>query len=171
MARKAREKSTTGKYVLMLRGTESDLFSEKETRDLFAETVSEYLKDDLYGIRFFDDKTVMLVNESQRGIGMDLKPVLIRFARTYNKVTGNNGRVFADRFKSIPVEDADFEKDCVDFLNGKNKKNPFESSLKKRTVPKKQEIKKAEKPTEKTEPKTEAKPTQKRRNDMPTWLL
>lgn len=169
MARKAREKSITGKYVIMLRGTESDLFSGKETRDLFAETVSEYLKDGLCGIRFFDDKTVMLAKESEKGIGMDLKPVLIRFARAYNKVMENNGKVFADRFKSIPVENADFEKECVDFLNGKNEKNPFESSGEKRTE--KKTVKKAEKPTAKPAPKAEEKPVQKRRNDMPTWLL
>lgn len=167
MARKARVKSSTGKYIILLRGIEDSIFRSKKSKDLFSQTAKEYLGKNMLGIRFFADSVVIFAKESDKGISMDLKPVLIKFARAYNKDRDVQGKVFADRFKSLPVEDLEFEKQCVDYIKVKRVKNPFE--------PKMGRAKKTDKPVEnkpaQTEPEPEIKPIPKKRNDMPTWLL
>ncbi len=192
MARKAREKSKTGKYIVMLKGIEDTIFKSKKTQEVFKELVENVFGKGLLGIRFFNDRVVMALKESKAGIGMDMKPILISFARTLNRNNGEKGKVFADRFKSIPLEDKDFEAKCMAYINRETTKDPFAP---KRTVaPKKAEPKaKAapKKPAEKkatpkkAEPKAQVKkvtpPAPKaeevkkeetrKRNNLPTWLL
>lgn len=127
MARKAREKSSTGKYAIMLKGTEENLFKSKSVRDLFMEYANKGFENRMLGIRFTADRAVMLVKESEKGISADMKPITISFARAYNKDRGGDGKVFADRFKSLPVETAEFEADCTAFIGGNNAKDPFET--------------------------------------------
>ncbi len=178
MARKARVKSSTGKYIILLRGMEDTIFRTKKTKDLFSETVTEYLGKNMLGIRFFADRVVILAKESNSGIAMDLKPVLIKFARAYNRERGADGKVFMDRFKSLPVEDKEFEAQCKDFVDGGKVKDPFEAKVVRPATPKKETAKPAPKKVEKPvvkkpepKPEPEVKPAPKKRNDMPTWLL
>ena len=178
MARKARVKSSTGKYIILLRGMEDTIFRTKKIKDMFNETVTEYLGKNMLGIRFFADRVVIFAKESKNGIAMDLKPVLIKFARAYNKERGVDGKVFMDRFKSLPVEDKEFEKQCKDFVDGEKVKDPFETKTVRAATPKKEAVKpapkKAEKPAPKKpepKPEPEVKPAPKKRNEMPTWLL
>lgn len=178
MARKARVKSSTGKYIILLRGMEDTIFRTKKIKDMFNETVTEYLGKNMLGIRFFADRVVIFAKESKNGIAMDLKPVLIKFARAYNKERGVEGKVFMDRFKSLPVEDKEFEKQCKDFVDGEKVKDPFETKTVRAVTPKKEAVKpapkKAEKPASKKpepKPEPEVKPAPKKRNEMPTWLL
>ncbi len=178
MARKARVKSSTGKYIILLRGMEDTIFRTKKIKDMFNETVTEYLGKNMLGIRFFADRVVVFARESKNGIAMDLKPVLIKFARAYNKERGVDGKVFMDRFKSLPVEDKEFEKQCKDFVDGEKVKDPFEAKTVRAATPKKEAVKavpkKAEKPVPKKpepKPEPEVKPAPKKRNEMPTWLL
>ena len=178
MARKARVKSSTGKYIILLRGMEDTIFRTKRIKDMFNETVTEYLGKNMLGIRFFSDRVVIFAKASKNGIAMDLKPVLIKFARAYNRDRGADGKVFMDRFKSLPVEDKEFEKQCEDFVEGAKVKDPFEAKVVRAAAPKKEvakaEPKKAAKPAPKKpepKPEPEVKPAPKKRNDMPTWLL
>ena len=178
MARKARVKSSTGKYIILLRGMEDTIFRTKRIKDMFNETVTEYLGKNMLGIRFFADRVVIFAKESKNGIAMDLKPVLIKFARAYNRDRGADGKVFMDRFKSLPVEDKEFEKQCKDFVEGAKVKDPFVAKVVRAAAPKKEvakaEPKKAAKPAPKKpepKPEPEVKPAPKKRNDMPTWLL
>ncbi len=170
MARKARVKSSTGKYIILLRGMEDTIFRTKKIKDMFNETVTEYLGKNMLGIRFFADRVVILAKESKSGIAMDLKPVLIKFARAYNKERGVDGKVFMDRFKSLPVEDKEFENQCKDFVGGAKVKDPFETKTVRVATPKKETEKPAPKKPE-PKPEPEVKPVPKKRNDMPTWLL
>lgn len=178
MARKARVKSSTGKYIILLRGMEDTIFRTKRIKDMFNETVTEYLGKNMLGIRFFADRVVIFAKESKNGISMDLKPVLIKFARAYNRDRGADGKVFMDRFKSLPVEDKEFEKQCKDFVDGEKVKDPFEVKVVRPATPKKETAKPAPKKVAKPAPKKpepkpepEVKPAPKKRNDMPTWLL
>lgn len=178
MARKARVKSSTGKYIILLRGMEDTIFRTKKTKDMFNETIESYLGKNMLGIRFFADRVVMLAKESKNGIAMDLKPVLIKFARAYNRERGIDGKVFMDRFKSLPVEDKEFEEQCKDYVSGLKVKDPFEVKVERLATPKtetaKPAPKKVAKPVEKKpepKPEPEVKPAPKKRNDMPTWLL
>lgn len=173
MARKAREKSSTGKYILMLKGIESNLFRSKKNKEKFSELVSGKFGENLFGIRFFCDKAVMVLKESDKGIGLDMKPILISFARAYNRDGETDGKVFADRFKSIPIEDDAFMAECMAYINGEKVKDPFAQ----KTDGKVQTPKPKTAPKPKAEPKPEKEPEPvvyekpKRKNDMPTWLL
>lgn len=178
MARKARVKSSTGKYIILLRGMEDNIFRTKKTKDIFNETIEGYLGKNMLGIRFFNDRVVIFAKESKSGIAMDLKPVLIKFARAYNRERGVDGKVFMDRFKSLPVEDKEFEAQCKDYVGGAKVKDPFEVKASRPVTPKKEAAKptpkKVAKPVEKKpepKPEPEVKPAPKKRNDMPTWLL
>ena len=105
----------------------------------------------VYDIKFKNDSVTEIVKESSNGLGNDMKPVLISFARTYNRERGMTGKVFKDRFKSLPINSPS---DNVDFGKPNYISKP------------KQEKQKAEKKIQE-EPKQE----QKKKNDMPTWLL
>lgn len=180
MARKAREKSKTGKYIVMLKGIEDTIFKGKKNQEIFTELIKKAFGKGLFGIRFFNDHVVMLLKESKAGIGMDMKPVLISFARTANRNSNESGKVFADRFKSIPVETKEYEAAAMSYINRESKNDPFtakrtvsapakaKAPAKPKTVPK-------AKPAPKAEPKVEEKPEVKKeapkRNNLPTWLL
>lgn len=172
MARTARVKSSTGKYIIMLRGIDETLFKTKKVKDMFSAAAKERFGGTVLGIRFFPDRAVLLAVESEKGISADMKPILIAFARALNNERNTDGKVFADRFKSLPVEDEEFLSLCEDYINSKSQKDPFNTAKKTAvkvnvTQKKKPQKKVSEEP--KTEPVSEVKP--KRRNDMPTWLL
>lgn len=184
MARQARVISETGVYAVILRGI-TDIFKEENMRNTFHECSKKYFDDGLLGIRFYDNCVHMLVIESEDGISKDMKPLVTSFARTYNRETGNTGKVFADRFKSVPVEDNALEDECIKYLNGDaDMADPYKPARrqpsatdkkvdKKKTekiiIEKKKSEQKAAVPAEqKKEPVKENKP---KRNTMPTWLL
>ena len=151
MARKAREKSSTGFYAVLLRGEEENIFKTKKNKDLFEQLMNDNFGGKVYDIKFKNDSVTVIVKESSNGLGNDMKPVLISFARTYNRERGMTGKVFKDRFKSLPINSTS---DNVDFGKPNYISKP------------KQEKQKAEKKIQE-EPKQE----QKKKNDMPTWLL
>lgn len=194
MARKAREKSKSGKYIVMLRGVEDTIFKSKKTQEIFRELIEKAFGKGMLGIRFFNDRVVMALKETKAGIGMDMKPVLISFARTLNRNNGEAGKVFADRFKSIPLDDKDFEAECIAYINRETTKDPFaakravapkKAEPKAKATPKKPAAKKAtpkkakpETVVKKVTPPTPApekvevkKEEPKKRNSLPTWLL
>lgn len=177
MARKAREKSSTGIYAVMLRGSK-DIFKEKQYRDKFLNSITEHFGDRAKGLRFYDDSVHMLLCESEKGISVDMKPVIISFARMYNREHGCEGKVFKDRFRSIPVENAELESECISYLNGGKKAEPFmmrretgiSSAVRKRKEIDK--IKNLESAEMHDTPATEPVPKkQKKKDQMPTWLL
>lgn len=177
MARTARVISSTGKYAVMLKGV-TDVFSDDDMKEAFKEAAEKYIGDGLLGIRFSDNRVDMLVEESEKGISMDMKPLITSFARTYNRENDFEGKVFADRFKSVPVEDDQTEEECIEYLNGGDTAVPYMSVREtkepvkavKKTAPAK---KKTQPKAVKKEPEKKEEPAQpvKRRNDLPSWLL
>ena len=177
MARTAREKSSTGVYAVILCGNEN-IFSESEMREVFSEAAFGYLGNGLLGLRFYDDKVHMLVKESSNGISLDMKPLTTSFARTYNRVHETQGKVWRDRFKSVPIESRAVKKECTDYLDGGELAAPYipgarASASANKPVIKKAIQKKIEKKSVepvKAEPEKEAKPA-KKKNSLPSWLL
>ena len=171
MARKARVKSSTGMYVVLLRGIDDTIFKSKKRKDLFSELAKTHLGEGLCDIEFKNDSVGMLVKESEAGLGLDMKPLVISFARAYNRENGTSGKVFKDRFKSCPVEPIIDEEDYNGFFSSQNGKNIFKSKTpaEKRVSSDKPASKKVAKSEPIPEP--EVKPAPKKRNDMPTWLL
>lgn len=157
MARKAREKSAAGVYAVTLKGNKK-IFSAKKMKEEFLNAAGRYLGDGLLGCRFSADKAELLVKESPKGISVDMKPLTTSFARAYNKANNTEGKVFADRFKSVPVGDDELQKACIAYLEGGKPAAPFESRA-RRTAAKPESV------------REELKPVPKQRNTMPSWLL
>lgn len=153
MARKAREKSSTGVYAIILRSNEK-VFAKKKMREAFLDAAQGYLDKGLMGIRFYDTYVHMLVRESAMGISLDMKPLITSFARTYNRENETEGKVFADRFKSVPVETKELEAECLAYLDGGAKSAAYTAAA----VPVRAEEKKPRRqPVEKSAP-VKAKP-------------
>ncbi|MGN1116205.1 MAG: hypothetical protein ACI4TH_06540 [Candidatus Ornithomonoglobus sp.] len=180
MARKAREISSSGKYAVILRGIDA-VFADEDMRTAFSGAADKYLGEGLLAVRFYDDRVEMLVRESGKGISMDMKPLVTSFARTYNRVKENTGKVFADRFKSIPVESGELERECIEYLNGGEPAAPFKRGAaaaakkpaeKKKSIPiKTEEPLKETVPPVKEEPEQETAPKPKKKKSLPSWLL
>lgn len=182
MARTARVVSSTGLYAVILKSTE-DIFSERKTKDCFKEIAMKYLGDGLLGIRFRSNYVHMFIKESEKGISMDMKPLTTSFARTYNRKRAIIGKVFADRFKSVPVEDDKLKTECEKYFNGgtapkvyggpQPKKNSVSTSDAKPAAKKEKPAANVRKQSEKTAEKTqeEVKRQVRRRNELPSWLL
>ena len=117
MARKAREKSSTGIYAVVLRGNE-EIFKTEAMREVFSAAAKKYLGRGLIGVVYSDDRADMLVRESEKGISMDMKPLMTSFARTFNRENGSDGKVYRDRFKSVPVETRAAERACRAYMKG-----------------------------------------------------
>lgn len=184
MARKAREKSSTGIYAVILRGN-GDVFKTEEMREAFLETAKKYLDRGLIGVVFSDSRADMLVRESDKGISMDMKPLITSFARTYNREYDTDGRVFADRFKSVPVETRALERACRAYMKGGEIAAPYilnaapAAKPVKKAAPKKgsaRPVKKgaastAVKPAAKQAEESAPAPKPKKKNNLPSWLL
>lgn len=201
MARKAREKSSTGIYAIVLRGS-GDVFRTEEMRGAFCDAAKKYLGRGLIGAVFSDNRVDMLVRESDKGISLDMKPLITSFARTYNRENETDGKVFADRFRSVPVEAKAIERACRAYMKGGDIAAPYiigaapaaAAETEKKTGKKKTEkavakpekkvtvktAKKPEKTVAKPEkrpekaaamPKPEQAPKPKKKSNLPSWLL
>gem|GEM_PF-403092 len=182
MARKAREKSSTGVYAIVLRGN-GEIFKSERMREVFYDTAKKYLRRGLIGVVFSDSRADMLVRESAAGISMDMKPLITSFARTYNRENETDGKVFADRFRSVPVESRADDRKCRAYMKGGEiapqymigaapAVKPVEKKTKKPAAKKTATKKAAPVPEKKPEPVPEtpaAKP--KKKNNLPSWLL
>ena len=103
MARKAREKSSTGMYNIIAQGADI-LFRSDEDYEYFIEIMGEYVHE-LYAFALVDNAVCIALKESSAGVGMDLKPLITKYARYYNRVHDLQGKIFYDRYKSEPVFD------------------------------------------------------------------
>lgn len=190
MARKAREKSSTGIYAVMLRGYE-DIFESEDMRQAFKAAANKYLGAGLMGIRFLNARADMLVCESDKGISLDMKPLVTSFARTYNRKTGTDGKVFADRFKSVPIETKKLERECKAYLEGGAAPQPYVSGAAAKpqedkpsrtvlatskkveaAVPKRTKAAQTVPAPENPQPvEVSEAPKPKKKKDLPSWLL
>lgn len=108
MPRRAREKSNTGIYHLMLRGNNKQkLFGEDEDRLKFIEimqyykTISHYY---LYSYCLMDNHVHLLLQETDESLAQVIKRLSSSYVRWYNKKYERCGHLFQERFKSEVVE-------------------------------------------------------------------
>ncbi|MDD6484745.1 MAG: hypothetical protein PUF72_09280 [Clostridiales bacterium] len=173
MARKARARSSMGTYNIILCG-KAGLFREDADYEHFLELMDKYISD-VYGFSLTENTVCMAAGESEKGISMDLKPLITSYARYYNKKYNTDGKVFDGRFKSEPIESRkELENSAalaaaIPDITGKegyvseNGKEyemisfyaPVAGTVKKKAAPKKAEVR-AEK---------------KKKKNMPSWLL
>ena len=100
MARKAREISKSGNYYITLKGDE--LFVTDEDKKMFVEILEKNFATGIVHSYYLTKSEIRLVvKEGEKGISMTMKPVTTSYARYFNRTHEREGKLFADRFKSV----------------------------------------------------------------------
>jgi len=193
MARKAREKSSTGMYNIIARSTGA-LFKCEDDYIFFRDILKEYIPT-VYAFALTPDFICLAAKESEKGIGMDMKPLITKYARYYNKKYNHEGKIFDGRFKSEPIESKselenskailsaivdEIDKggyssqksvksyEMIDFYTKIFSKKPLTTRkpiVKKKDLPKKDNVK-----TE-NQQQNNVTNSEQQRKKLPTWLL
>lgn len=108
MPRKAREKSSTGIYHIMLRGANrQDIFYDDEDRVKYIQTLEGY-KDaseyKIYGYCLMSNHIHLLIREGKEPISKAMKRIGVSYVYWYNMKYERCGHLFQDRYKSEVVE-------------------------------------------------------------------
>lgn len=106
MPRKAREKSKTGIYAVLIKGNDMSrkLFYDDDDYSEFITRLDNCLGESVMAFALCENQACMVVMESEKGIGLDIKPVTTGYARYYGKRYGQSGGIFERRFRSEPIE-------------------------------------------------------------------
>ena len=118
MPRKAREKSGTGIYHVMLRGiNHQDIFEERSDYWKFLKLLrlQTHPEDKLgrplqphcivYAYCLMTNHVHLLLRELDEGLMPPIKSISIAYAQYFNLKYERSGHLFQDRFKSEPVND------------------------------------------------------------------
>ncbi len=112
MPRRAREKSNTGIYHIMMRGiNRQEIFHEEEDYQRYIETLQRIILEseaDLLGYCLMDNHTHLLIKENVKEISHIIKRLGTSYAWWYNWKYERSGHVFQDRFRSEKVEEESY---------------------------------------------------------------
>jgi REP element-mobilizing transposase RayT len=129
MARKPREKSSSGIYHVMLRGNnKEDIFTGegdyKKYLFILAETMAD-LDFKIYSFCLMPNHVHMLINECGGSISQIIKISSQKYSLWHNYSYGNIGHLFQDRFKSKAVENNTYFLAVLRYIH----QNPLEAGL------------------------------------------
>lgn len=118
MARKAREKSESGMYHIVLVGNDKVLFAEDDDYRYFLLCLRkcaerDYL--DVYAYCLFGEQVHLVLKEGLRPIGESMKALVSAYAVRCNEKYARNGKLFYDRYMSEPIETDEELLDAVRF--------------------------------------------------------
>ena len=161
MARKAREISKSGNYYITLKGNE--LFVTDEDKKMFVEILEKnFATGIVHGYYLTKSEIRLVVKEG----------VTTSYARYFHRTHEREGKLFADRFKSEPLETDEEIEECIKNLENDT---PKKQAKPKRTAPKKKDVTKVKKTEIKIEKTEETKPIEEKKeekkNKLPSWLL
>ena len=109
MSRKAREKSSTGIYHVILRGINGQvIFKDNEDYKKLIQTINEYKEIsgyEIYAFCLMNNHIHLLMKEGKEDLGIVFRRIGASYVYWYNKKYKRRGHLFQDRYKSEPVED------------------------------------------------------------------
>jgi putative transposase len=112
MPRRAREKSKTGVYHVMVRGINKEIiFHDDEDRRKFLHIlakVKEGYPFELLGHCLMNNHVHLLIQEGAENISQIMKRIGTRYAIYFNSKYDRKGHLFQDRFRSERVEDEEY---------------------------------------------------------------
>lgn len=132
MPRRAREKSETGIYHIMIRGANrQEIFHDDEDRLRFLETldrikITSEIK--VYGWCLMNNHVHLLLEEANEDISITMKRLGVSFVWYYNQKYKTTGHLFQDRFKSENVESDKYLLTIIRYIH----QNPVKAHLVKR---------------------------------------
>ncbi len=118
MARTGRQKSESGVYHVLLRGVDK-LFLDSSDYMEFRMRLKEYFSDDLKLLAFLllPNRVHLLIDAGENDLSVAVKPLCTSYARYFNRTYSIDGKLFYDRFKSIPCHNTSDIGDTVAFMN------------------------------------------------------
>ena len=109
MPRRAREKSSTGIYHVVIRGINRQIiFEDNEDYEIFIQTIREYkeiCEYEIYAYCLMSNHIHLLIKEGKEELGIVFRRIGARFVYWYNSKYVRSGHLFQDRYKSEVVED------------------------------------------------------------------
>jgi len=109
MPRKARQKSNTGIYHIIIRGiNRQDIFHDDEDKGVYLDRLSKYKADcgfEIYAYCLMGNHMHLLLKEGKTGISGIMKRIGTSYVYWYNRKYDRTGHLFQDRYKSEPIED------------------------------------------------------------------
>ena len=131
MPRKARERSRSGIYHIMLRGiNQQTIFEDKEDKRRFIQTLAKFKKVsqyELYGYCIMDNHVHLLLKETEETISLTIKRISSSYVYWYNDKYARCGHLFQERFKSERVEDSKYFLIALRYIH----QNPVKAGLAK----------------------------------------
>ena len=109
MPRKARERSESGIYHIILRGANrQEIFHDDEDKVRFLETLYRYKeksKMKVFGWCLMGNHVHLLIGEGNESLSVTMKRIGVSFAWFYNWKYNTTGHLFQDRYRSEKIED------------------------------------------------------------------
>lgn len=131
MPRRARRKSESGIYHIMLRGINRQVIFEDEEDNLkFLETLKNYKAVSGYKIFAYclmSNHIHLLIKVEKEDLDLIIKRIAGSYVYWYNWKYKRNGHLFQDRFKSEPVEDDAYFLTVIRYIH----QNPIKAGLSK----------------------------------------
>jgi len=131
MPRRAREKSKSGIYHIILRGANRrEIFHDDEDYMRFLETLEKYKKKTeikIYGWCLMGNHIHLLLEEGNEEISITMKRIGVSYVWFYNWKYNTVGHLFQDRFKSEKVEHDSYLITVIRYIH----QNPVKAGLSK----------------------------------------
>lgn len=131
MPRRAREKSNTGIYHVMLRGINGQIiFKDNEDYEKLIQTISKYKEIcgyEIYAFCLMTNHIHLLIKEGKESLGMVFRRIGASYVYWYNRKYKRNGHLFQDRYKSEPVEDDKYFLTVIRYIH----QNPLKAGIEK----------------------------------------
>lgn len=109
MPRRARRKSESGIYHIMLRGVNNQqIFEEREDYEKFLnilKTCKQISEFKIFAFCLMGNHIHLLLQETKEPIELVMKRIATRFVYWYNVKYQRAGHLFQDRFRSEPIDD------------------------------------------------------------------
>lgn len=101
MARKAREKSELGIYLVNLKSVDEVTFSSDDKINYLNILLKNKTK--LLGYTLLDNSFLLVIKEDDRAIELILRQTTIKFVKKFNRTNNRQGKVFSGRYTSYPA--------------------------------------------------------------------
>lgn len=129
MPRKARKKSSTGIYHIMIRGiNHQNIFEEEKDYRRFIETIEKYKEVsgyEIYGYCLMGNHVHLLLKVVKEPLEQVMRRICGSYVYWYNRKYRRIGNLFQDRFKSEPVEDDSYFLTVLRYIH----QNPLKGEL------------------------------------------
>lgn len=122
MARAGRQKSSSGVYHVLLRGVDK-LFLEESDYIEFRARLAEYFAGEvkLLAYALLQNRVHLLIDECELEMSKAVKPLCTSYARYFNRTYSADGKLFYDRYKSVPCNSKAEIADAYAFINAVGK--------------------------------------------------